>query len=93
LKAQEGETIYDYAWYPHMNSSGKLYNNWIELTTLDPATCVFVSSSRDHPTHLWDAFSGQVRCSYRTYNHTDEITAALSVTFNLTGDKYFLYIK
>lgn len=27
----------------------------------DPATCVFASTSRDHPIHLWDATSGEVR--------------------------------
>lgn len=26
----------------------------------DPATCVFISTTRDHPIHLWDAVSGQV---------------------------------
>jgi WD40 repeat protein len=26
----------------------------------DPATCVFASTSRDHPIHLWDAATGEV---------------------------------
>lgn len=47
---REGEVIYDMCWYPGM-------------TTLDPATCCVLSSSRDHPVHLWDAFTGEVRIS------------------------------
>ena len=43
LAPAEGETIYDYAWFPRMSSA-------------DPLTCVFAASSRDHPIHLWDAF-------------------------------------
>ncbi|ONK75605.1 uncharacterized protein A4U43_C03F18650 [Asparagus officinalis] len=30
------------------------------MVQLDPATCVFVSTTRDHPIHLWDAVTGQV---------------------------------
>lgn len=26
----------------------------------DPTSCVFASSTRDHPIHLWDSISGQV---------------------------------
>jgi WD40 repeat protein len=45
LQSPEGESIYDYAWNPKMTSS-------------DPSTCLFASTSRDHPVHLWDAFTG-----------------------------------
>ena len=31
--------------------------------------CSLLSSSRDHPIHMWDAFTGSIRCTYRTYNH------------------------
>ncbi len=30
----------------------------------------------------------QQRASYRGYDHADEITAAISVSFNNTGEKY-----
>jgi hypothetical protein len=29
----------------------------------DPATCVFISTSRDHPLHLFDAYTGKVSLS------------------------------
>ena len=45
LSVQEGETIYDAAWLPTMSSS-------------DPASCLFFSTSRDNPVHIWDAFTG-----------------------------------
>ncbi|XP_043688724.1 telomerase Cajal body protein 1 isoform X2 [Telopea speciosissima] len=72
--ASEGESVYDYCWYPYMSAS-------------DPTTSVFASTSRDHPVHLWDATSGQLRCTYRAYDAMDEITAAFSVAFNHAGTK------
>lgn len=76
LKMHEGETIYDYCWYPFMSS-------------LDPDTCCFLSTSRDHPIHMWDAFTGTIRCTYRTYNHLDELVAANCVSFNLDGSQIY----
>ncbi|TMW66661.1 hypothetical protein Poli38472_013973 [Pythium oligandrum] len=76
LQAKEGGAVYDYAWYPYMTSQ-------------DPATCIFISTSRDHPIHMWDAYTGQLRATYRAFDHLDEITAAFSVAFNATGDKIF----
>ncbi|KAI8567533.1 hypothetical protein RHMOL_Rhmol02G0129900 [Rhododendron molle] len=69
-----GESIYDFCWYPYMSAS-------------DPVTCVFASTTRDHPIHLWDATSGELRCTYRAFDAMDEITAAFSVGFNLAGTK------
>uniref|UniRef100_A0ACD6A4T6 Uncharacterized protein n=1 Tax=Avena sativa TaxID=4498 RepID=A0ACD6A4T6_AVESA len=76
LQVSEGEPVYDFCWYPYMSVS-------------DPATCVFASTSRDHPIHLWDATTGELRCTYRAYDAMDEITAALSISFNSTGSKLF----
>ncbi|PWZ54149.1 hypothetical protein Zm00014a_039302 [Zea mays] len=76
IQANEGEPVYDFCWYPCMSLS-------------DPATCVFASTSRDHPIHLWDATSGELRCTYRAYDAMDEITAALSISFNSSGSKLF----
>ncbi|XP_077254008.1 transducin/WD40 repeat-like superfamily protein [Tasmannia lanceolata] len=76
LLVSEGESVYDYCWYPYMHSS-------------DPTTCVFASTTRDHPIHLWDAIAGQLRCTYRAYDSMDEITAAFSVAFNPSGTKIF----
>ncbi|KAK6195388.1 hypothetical protein SNE40_000832 [Patella caerulea] len=76
LKMKGGETIYDYCWYPLMNSS-------------DPATCCLISSSRCMPVHMWDAFSGELICSYRSYDQADELVAAHSVSFNPDGSKIY----
>ncbi|KAG8098079.1 hypothetical protein GUJ93_ZPchr0013g36467 [Zizania palustris] len=76
IQVNEGEPVYDFCWYPYMSVS-------------DPATCVFASTSRDHPIHLWDATTGELRCTYRAYDAMDEITAALSISFNSTGAKLF----
>ncbi|XXG58957.1 hypothetical protein AAC387_Pa04g1132 [Persea americana] len=76
LIVHEAESVYDYCWYPYMSAS-------------DPTSCVFASTTRDHPIHLWDSISGQLRCTYRAYDNMDEITAAFSIAFNLSGTKLF----
>ncbi|KAM3857824.1 telomerase Cajal body protein 1 [Diretmus argenteus] len=76
LRMAEGDTIYDYCWYPKMNS-------------LDPDSCFLASSSRDNPVHIWDAFYGEVRASFRPYNHLDELTAAHSLCFSPDGSQLY----
>ncbi|GBG86460.1 hypothetical protein CBR_g41455 [Chara braunii] len=76
VEVQEGENVYDYQWYPLMTAS-------------DPSTCCFVSTTREHPIHLWDGITGQLRGTYRAYDAKDEITAAYSLAFNLDGNKLF----
>lgn len=55
LTVKEGGLIYDACWYPFMNS-------W------EPASCCFLSTSKESPIHLWDAFNGELRATYRAYN-------------------------
>uniref|UniRef100_A0A667XNE5 Telomerase Cajal body protein 1 n=1 Tax=Myripristis murdjan TaxID=586833 RepID=A0A667XNE5_9TELE len=76
LRMAEGDTIYDYCWYPKMSS-------------LDPDSCFLASSSRDNPVHVWDAFYGEVRASFRPYNHLDELTAAHSLCFSPDGSQLY----
>lgn len=76
LKCSESGLIYDYAWFPGMNST-------------DPATCCFASTSTRNPVHLWDAYTGELRCSYRPYNHLDEPVAAHSIAFDSCGEKLY----
>ncbi|KOC61121.1 Telomerase Cajal body protein 1 [Habropoda laboriosa] len=68
VTAKEGGLVYDTCWYPFMNS-------W------EPATCCFLSTSRESPIHLWDAFNGELRATYRAYNQVDEVEASISVQF------------
>ncbi|KAK9842676.1 hypothetical protein WJX74_000538 [Apatococcus lobatus] len=72
LRMHEGETIYDYSWWPRMQAS-------------EPATCCFATTSRAHPVHLWDACTGQLRATYRAYDAVDEVTPAASVAFSPDG--------
>lgn len=76
LRMAEGDTIYDYCWYPKVNS-------------LDADTCFLASSSRDNPIHVWDAFYGEVRGSFRPYNHLDELTTAHSLCFSPDGSQLY----
>lgn len=47
LRCPEGETVHSCAWYPFMTSA-------------NPTSCVFASTSRDQPVHMWDAYTGKV---------------------------------
>ncbi|XP_062849378.1 telomerase Cajal body protein 1 [Trichomycterus rosablanca] len=76
LRMTEGDTIYDYCWFPKMSS-------------LDADTCFIASSSRDNPVHIWDAFYGDVRATFRPYNHLDELTAAHSLCFSPDGSQLY----
>jgi telomerase Cajal body protein 1 len=73
-----GESVYDCIWYPHMNLSY-------------PSTCCYLTTSRDHPIHLWSSNNSNptIQCSYLGYNHLDELDSAISLAFNLTGDKFY----
>ncbi|KAI9275935.1 WD40-repeat-containing domain protein [Phascolomyces articulosus] len=74
--AREGESVYDFAWFPSMNSQ-------------DPATCCFVTSVRDHPVHLWDACTGNLRTSYTVIDHRERFVGPNVVSFNLDGSKIY----
>ncbi|XP_046945916.1 telomerase Cajal body protein 1 [Lynx rufus] len=76
LRMVEGDTIYDYCWYSLMSSA-------------EPDTSYVASSSRENPIHIWDAFTGQLRASFRAYNHLDELTAAHSLCFSPDGSQLF----
>ncbi|KAH9611840.1 hypothetical protein KSS87_019519 [Heliosperma pusillum] len=76
LVINEGESVYDCCWYPYMSTS-------------DLTSCVFATTTRDHPIHLWDSTTGELRCTYRAYDAMDEITAAYSIAFNPTANKIF----
>ncbi|KAF9275875.1 Telomerase Cajal body protein 1 [Mortierella alpina] len=73
---KEGEVVYDMCWYPGMSS-------------LDPASCCILSSSRDHPVHLWDAYTGELRCSYTIVDHCEVNVAPNALCFNLDGTKIY----
>lgn len=38
---------------------------------------------------MWDAFYGEVRASFRPYNHLDELTAAHSLCFTPDGTQLY----
>lgn len=80
VSVPENGLIYDICWYPGMNSSY-------------PPTCCWLSSGHEGPVHLWDAFTGNLRCSYRGYNEVDEVEAAISVSFSADGQNVFAGYK
>uniref|UniRef100_A0A5K3EFA9 WD repeat-containing protein 79 n=1 Tax=Mesocestoides corti TaxID=53468 RepID=A0A5K3EFA9_MESCO len=76
LWMREQELVYDYCWFPSMSSD-------------DPVTCCFASTSRRTPIHLWDAFNGTLRATYRPFNHVGELTSAQSIAFSGDGTRLY----
>jgi len=76
LHLQEPELIYDFQWYPYMDSN-------------QSDTCFIFSTCRDNPVHLFDAYTGQVRASYKALNHLEELVAAYSIGFELQSGKLY----
>lgn len=60
VQVPENGMVYDYCWYPFMNSGA-------------PETCCWLSSQQHGPIQMWDAFDGKLRCSYRGYDAVDEV--------------------
>ncbi|KAK7475492.1 hypothetical protein BaRGS_00033248 [Batillaria attramentaria] len=75
-RVQESELVYDYCWFPCMEST-------------QPDTCCFATSCRDTPIHLYNSVTGSLVCTYRPYNNVDEIVAAHSICFTCDG-RYLL---
>ncbi|UJR10513.1 hypothetical protein I4U23_014716 [Adineta vaga] len=76
LHLQEPELIYDFQWYPYMDSNRS-------------DTCFIFSSCRENPVHLFDAYTGQVRASYKAFNHLEELVAAHSLGFELQSGRLY----
>lgn len=72
LEFRESQIIYDYCWFPSMNSA-------------DAATCFLLCASRDVPVHLWDAYTGKITASYVTNNYVHELLSGRSVCFSRDG--------
>ncbi|XP_055612861.1 telomerase Cajal body protein 1 homolog [Uranotaenia lowii] len=68
--------VYDYKWYPGMDSSV-------------PGTSVWIASRQHEPIQLWDAYTGELRCSYKGYNNVDEVESALSLTWSIDGEHIY----
>ena len=67
VTVRESEPVYEYNWYPKMNSN-------------DPATCCFASISKSSPIHLWDAYeSNCLRASYDLLSEQNEPVWGLSI--------------
>ncbi|CAG8718876.1 23691_t:CDS:10, partial [Cetraspora pellucida] len=80
IYSHSGESVYECCWYPQMSSQ-------------DPSTCFFLASSREHPVHLWDAYTGKLKCSFTIINHREQVIGPNSLTFNLDGSRIYCGYK
>lgn len=51
---------------------------------------VWLTSNSSYDASFWEL---QLRCTYRAYDSMDEITAALSISFNSAGSKYVWFTQ
>jgi hypothetical protein len=66
-----------YSWYPKMSS-------------LDPSSSVFATCrGNSMPIHLVDAYTSQLRASYRPYNSVDAMEGPNVISFNNDGSKLY----
>jgi len=47
-----------------------------------------LSTCKDCPIHMWDAYTGELVCSYRPYNHLVSL-----FIINIPGDNRLVYFK
>ncbi|KAG0761078.1 hypothetical protein G6F29_010857 [Rhizopus arrhizus] len=73
---REGESVYDFDWYPLMNSQ-------------DPDSCCFITSVRDHPVQLWDMKTASVMASYSVIDHCERYIGPNVITFHPDGSKIY----
>lgn len=74
IHVKEAGLIYDFCWYPGMNSAV-------------PETCCWLTTRQNGPVQMWDAFDGSLRCTYRGFNAVDEMEPALTISFTSDNSK------
>ncbi|CAG4953097.1 unnamed protein product [Colias eurytheme] len=74
IHIKEAGLVYDFCWYPGMNSGV-------------PESCCWITTKQNAPVQMWDAFDGSLRCSYRGFNAVDEMEPAISCTFIDNGSR------
>ena len=70
----QSESLYACDWYPGFRAD-------------DAQTACFAASCRGQPVHLWDAFLGTQRSTYRTYDQVDEVATAHALRFHPDGER------
>uniref|UniRef100_A0A914UUZ0 WD repeat-containing protein 79 n=1 Tax=Plectus sambesii TaxID=2011161 RepID=A0A914UUZ0_9BILA len=55
----------------------------------DEGAMKYVTTTRDHPIHVWDAQTGERQATFRGINHLDELSSAQSLRFSLDGRKLY----
>ncbi|CAF4875594.1 unnamed protein product [Pieris macdunnoughi] len=74
IHVKEAGLMYDFCWYPGMNSAV-------------PESCCWITTKQNAPIQMWDAFDGSLRCSYRGFNAVDEMEPAVSCIFSADGSR------
>ncbi|KAF8820159.1 putative guanine nucleotide-binding protein [Cardiosporidium cionae] len=75
VQVDEGETIFDFCWYPLMD--------WAA-----PSTCYFALSARDHPIHLYNPHDNGF-ITYSPLDAEEELSSFVALAFHPLGSKLF----
>jgi len=57
------------------------------MDSRDARTCAFLTTGRGVPVQLVDAYSGEIRCSYRCFCDKDELESATAIAFSPDGER------
>ena len=105
LTVPQGEAVYDFCWYPKMNSWEPETCWWATLhmqfvlhhqVHFFTHWCIpysFVTSCKDHPVHLWDAFYYHRRASYVPHNHLVRTCCILQITQHFPNNGFDVNIQ
>ena len=74
LQVQHSDLLYDFAWYPAMDSTA-------------PETCVFATTCGRDCVRLVDAYTGATRATYRAVDHLERVSTAHSLCFSPDGTR------
>ncbi|XP_039279741.1 telomerase Cajal body protein 1 isoform X2 [Nilaparvata lugens] len=93
LKSSELSAEYKFKSFPLITKDSRSYKFQHNKEQYLKGCKCFLTTASEEPVHLWDAFTGELRASYRSYNYADEIWNAYSVTFNSSGERLYCGFK
>jgi hypothetical protein len=85
-----GESIYDVRFYP--------YSSGLTEGAGENANSLLLLAMKDHPIHLYDSISNQIRATYKIHNLQDELASICTINYNASfshmfaGGNSFIYV-
>ena len=103
VEYKTGDSVRCYQWYPQMQSNNPasccflgvsryvgyvIPRIFIMINLPFLLIILSIAMSRDQPVHLYDAYTGQIRATYRPYNSLDELDSPSTFSFINQGEHF-----